>query len=241
MSIAATRVRNIYGIDYASKNDYFAVVLHQLPEYIVGEEYLPKLKTLRKYPHTNYAEMLRILEQDLFRRFPPFYIVPDYTSEKTFTDILIDSYGKDAIEPVVFSGASKKMLKEDGLSMMAQGYQFPNPAQLQKQFPTLADWISGMINELLREQIITTRANNITFDHPSGEHNDLAIAWELSIHGCLRWSLRPRSEPAVATSFGKLPRSRMYRDPEDFVREIKKNPKLKLGTVAVQQPQDIIY
>ena len=93
------------GIDYASKNDYFAVVLHQLPEYVQGSNYLPTLKTLRKYPHTNYAEMLQILERDLFRRFPPFYIVPDYTSEKTFTDILIESYGKDAIE-MVMAGAT---------------------------------------------------------------------------------------------------------------------------------------
>lgn len=231
------RVRNIYGIDYASKHDFFAVVLHQLPEYIEGVDYLPKLKTLRKYPHTSYAEMLRILEQDLFRRFPPFYIVPDYTSEKTFTDILIESYGKDAIEAIVFSQQTKKMLKDDGLNIMTQGYKFPNPAQIKNQ--TLSAWISGMINELLREQVITTRANNISFDHPQGEHNDLAIAWELSIHGCLRWSLRPKSEPVIATSNGVG--GNVIKDPNQYIKEILKNPKLKLESVQVHNPADLIY
>ena len=235
------RLRNIYGIDYASKNDYFAVVLHQLPEYVAGQPYLPKLKTLRKYPHTSYAEMLKILEQDLFRRYPPFYIVPDYTSEKTFTDILIESYGKDTIEPVVFGNSSKKMLKEDGLSMMSMGYEFPNPAQIHTQYPILADWIRGMIDELLREQIITTKANNMTFDHPQGEHNDLAIAWELSIHGCLRWSLRPVGTGTVVSSNGKMRKSKMYRDPDEFVKDLKKNPKLKLTSVQVHNPADVIY
>jgi len=237
-----TRLRNIYGIDYASKNDFFAVVLHQLPEFIAGEDYLPRLKTLRKYPHKSYAEMLEILEHDLFRRFPPFYIVPDYTSEKTFTDILIQSYGKDAIEPIVFGNATKKMLKEDGLSIMTQGYRFPNPAQLQNKFPILADWIQGMINELLREQIITTKANNMSFDHPQGEHNDLAIAWELSIHGCLRWSLRPRSEPAAYTSNGKIDKAKLYqRDPEALVQDLKRNPRLKLTSIQTHNPADIMY
>lgn len=235
------RLRNIYGIDYASKNDFFAVVLHQLPEFVADEEYLPKLKTVRKYPHTNYAEMLEILEQDLFRRFPPFYIVPDYTSEKTFTDILTESYGKDAIEPIVFGNSTKKMLKEDGLSIMSQGYKFPNPAQIENKYPILAEWIRGMINELLREQIITTKANNITFDHPVGEHNDLAIAWELSIHGCLRWSLRPRSEAALYSGSGKTNPKKMYDNPEEMIKEIKNNPKLKLDSVAIQNPTDIMY
>ena len=237
MSLANQRVRNIYGIDYASKNDFFAVVLHQLPEYVQNIDYLPKLKTLRKYPHTSYAEMLRILEQDLFRRFPPFYIVPDYTSEKTFTDILIESYGEDLIEPIVFGNTTKKMLKDDGLNIITQGYEFPNPAQIKN--PILSAWISGMINELLREQVITTRANNISFDHPQGEHNDLAIAWELSIHGCLRWSLKPKSEPVIASSFGK--NNRRYNDPDYFIKDLKNNPRLKITSVQVHNPSDVIY
>ena len=226
------------GIDYASKNDYFAVVLHQLPEYVQGSNYLPTLKTLRKYPHTNYAEMLQILERDLFRRFPPFYIVPDYTSEKTFTDLLIDSYGADLIEPIVFSTSTKKMLKEDGLSMMSQGYEFPNPSQI--SHPLLSAWISGMISELLSEQIITTRSNNISFDHPTGQHNDLAIAWELSIHGCLRFSLRPKSAPAIASSNGKR-NTDPVKNPDDFVKELKKNPFIRLNSVQVSSPTDTIY
>jgi len=228
------------GIDYASKNDYFAVVLHQLPEFVNGQPYLPKLKTLRKYPHSSYSEMLEILERDLFRRFPPFYIVPDYTSEKTFTDILIDTYGKDLIEPIVFGLNTKKMLKEDGLNIMSQGYRFPNPAQFEHQYPTLAEWTRGLISELLREQIIITKGNNYSFDHPTGEHNDLAIAWELSIHGCLRFSLRPKSRAAASSSFGKKSKTRI-RDPDEYIKEIKGNPKLKLTSMQVHNPADIMY
>ena len=38
--------------------------------------------------------------------------------------------------------------------------------------------------------MIETAGGRVTFDHPEGEHNDLAIAWELSIHGCLRFISR---------------------------------------------------
>ena len=141
------------------------------------------------------------------------------------------------IEPIVFGNQTKKMLKEDGLNIMSQGYKFPNPAQVSNQI--LSAWIGGMINELLREQVITTRANNISFDHPQGEHNDLAIAWELSIHGCLRWSLRPKSEPVVTSSNGT--RGNIIKDPNQYIKEIMKNPKLKLESVQVHNPSDIIY
>lgn len=206
--------RNIYGIDLASKNDFFAVVLMQLPPYISEihkenpDSYLPRLRTLRHYTQTTYPKMMRMLRNELFKRFPPFYIVADYTSEKTFTDYLIEAYDKKnrkMIEPINFNNASKKMLKEDGLNMMSQGFKFPNPEQIPSspQTEVIKEWFRILDTQLRHEQIITTKANNFTFDHPEGEHNDLAIAWELSAHGCLRFMLKPVTGFHVTASNGK--------------------------------------
>jgi len=208
--------KNIYGIDLASKNDFFAVVLMQLPPYNAElykenpDSYLPRLKTLRHYTRTTYPKMMRMLRNELFKRFPPFYIVADYTSEKTFTDYLIEAYNnkklsRDRVETVNFNIGSKKMLKEDGLNMMSQGFQFPQAAQI----PTggtndiIREWLNILDNQLRHEQIITTRSNKISFDHPEGEHNDLAIAWELAAHGCLKFMNSPVPGYHVKSSNGR--------------------------------------
>ena len=203
--------RNIYGIDLASKDDFFAVVLNQLPPYeseLYKDDpgsYLPRLRTLRQYHRTDYPKMERMLREELFKRFPPFYIVIDYTAEKTFTDNLVERFKEDKIEKINFNIGSKKMLKEDGLNMMSQGYQFPNPEQIPSNSSTevIKEWLRILDNQLRHEQIMTTRSNKISFDHPEGEHNDLAIAWELSAHGCLRFMLKPVSGHHIATSSGK--------------------------------------
>lgn len=205
------KYRNIYGIDLASKDDFFAVVLNQLPPYESEiykdnpDSYLPRLRTLRQYHRTDYPKMMRMLQQDLFKRFPPFYIVIDYTAEKTFTDNLVEKYKEERIEKINFNIASKKMLKEDGLNMMSQGYEFPNPEQLPSgnSMDQVKEWLRILDTQLRHEQVLATRSNKISFDHPEGEHNDLAIAWELSAHGCLRYMLKPVSGHHIATSSGK--------------------------------------
>ena len=204
------KFRNIYGIDLASKDDFFAVIVNQLPPYdgdIYRDNpglYLPRLKTLRQYHRTDYPKMLSMLRNELFKRFPPFYMVIDYTSEKTFTDFLVDSYREDRVEKINFNLGSKKMLKEDGLNLMSQGYEFPNPEQIPSGPSTeiIKEWLRILDNQLRHEQILTTRSNNISFDHPEGAHNDLAIAWELSAHGCLRFMLKPVSGHHISSSNG---------------------------------------
>jgi hypothetical protein len=75
------------------------------------------------------------------------------------------------------------------------GYTFPNPALIED--PQIAQWVKELIQQLKQEQIIITQSGRITFDHPQGEHNDLAIAWELSIHGCLQYILKKGSRPII--------------------------------------------
>ena len=211
------KFRNIYGIDLASKDDYFAVVLNQLPPYTSElykdnpSAYLPRLRTLRQYHRTDYPKMARMLNEEMFKRFPPFYIVIDYTAEKTFTDNLIEKYNDDKIEKINFNTASKKMLKEDGLNMMSQGYQFPNPEQLPNgnSMEQIKEWIRILDTQLRHEQVISTRSNKISFDHPEGEHNDLSTAWELSAHGCLRFMLKPVSGHHISSSNGRVKKENM--------------------------------
>ena len=210
------KYRNIYGIDLASKDDFFAVVLLQLPPYD-GERYkdnpsayLPRLRTLRQYHRTDYPKMARMLREELFKRFPPFYIVIDYTAEKTFTDNLVEQYKDDRVEKINFNIASKKMLKEDGLNMMSQGFEFPNPEQLPNgnSMEQVKEWLRILDMQLRHEQIITTRSNKISFDHPEGEHNDLGIAWELAAHGALRFMLKPVTGHHISSSNGKAKKER---------------------------------
>lgn len=224
-------MRNIYGIDMASKNDYFAVVVNQLPPYDPRIPYVPRFKTVRQYTKTSYTDELEMLEQEMFARWPPYYIVPDYTNEKTFTDMLVKDYGKNKVEAINFSIPTKQMLKDDGLSIMRQGYQFPNPAQV--KHVQLSAWIKMLVDQLLREQIITTPSNRISFSHPPGEHNDMATAWELSIHGCLRWALRPYAVPIIRSSSGRGKEKFNYRKPLDHMKELTKNPNVKIKSVSV--------
>jgi len=35
-----------------------------------------------------------------------------------------------------------------------------------------------------------TKSGKESFDHPVGRHNDMGIAWELSIHGCIELGLK---------------------------------------------------
>jgi len=60
-------------------------------------------------------------------------MVFDYTNERTFTDLMESRFGKSRIAKINFSAGTsgtKKMLKDDGLSILKQGYRFPNPANI---------------------------------------------------------------------------------------------------------------
>jgi hypothetical protein len=187
----------VYGLDNASKMDFFGIVVHELPiDY--EESTTPDLVTLRKLTHIPYDEMFEILTQELFPKYPPIQIVADYSNEKTFTDFLERDFGKNKVMKINFTIPSKQMLKDDGLSILEMGYEFPNPAMIED--PQIAKWVMELIEQLKREQVIFTKSGKISFDHPEGEHNDLAIAWELSIHGCLQYILHKGARPIIATA-----------------------------------------
>jgi hypothetical protein len=178
--------RHVYGLDPASKADYFGIVCHEL---IGDDEHSPpKLRAINQMTHTSFDKIYSYLVDDLFKRYYPDYIVVDYTNEKTFSDMLVSMYGKGRVELISFSNASKLQLKEDGLSILKQGYRFPDPSRLNDKGAAML--VTALVHQLKSEQLLETKTDKPTFDHPSGQHNDLAIAWELSVHGCLRFMMK---------------------------------------------------
>jgi hypothetical protein len=77
----------VYGLDNASKFDYFGIVVHELPTDYTKDT-TPDLVTLRKLSRIPYDQMFEILTDELFPKYPPIQIVADYSNEKTFTDFL---------------------------------------------------------------------------------------------------------------------------------------------------------
>ena len=80
------------------------------------------------------------------------------------------------------------MLKDDGLSILKQGYRFPNPSTIKD--PVKSQLVQELIEHLKHEEMNLTPSGRESFDHPTGRHNDMGIAWELSIHGCIQLGLQ---------------------------------------------------
>jgi len=118
--------RYIYGEDPASQNDFFGIVIHELPEPdLDNQSPIPKLKDIYKLNNTSFDKILEFHTDVLFQKFPPYYMVFDYTNERTFTDMMIRDYGEDRVEKINFSSGisgTKKMLKDDGLSILKQSH-----------------------------------------------------------------------------------------------------------------------
>jgi len=208
----------VYGLDNASKHDFFGIVVNEIPLFDPTENYLPDLITLRKLTHIPYDKMFDILTTELFPKYPPLKIVADYSNEKTFTDFLIRDFGKQRVIPINFTIPNKQMLKDDGLNILSQGYEFPNPSLIEDV--QIRQWVIELIEQLKREQVIHSPSGKVTFDHPQGDHNDLAIAWELSIHGCLEYILHKGAKPVILS---KSPQRsiRGYPNYDDMFPELK--------------------
>lgn len=211
--------RYIYGLDPGSKHDPFGIVIHKISDYNPDKKTIPILVTLRKLVDMPYDEILDIIRKELFSKYRPYYIVSDYTNEKSFTDFLIERFGTDKVEKVTFSTSSKAMLKDDGRAILKIGYKFQNPKSVKDS--KLKEMLVELIQQLKNEQILTTKSGKTTFDHPRGEHNDLAIAWELSIHGCRKFLPKVPSTPVVVTTNYKFPDRRFYTNNWDPVPELR--------------------
>ena len=126
--------RFIYGEDPASQNDFHGITIHELPETTMDNETpMPLLRDIYAIRNTSFDKILQFRTDVLFKKWPPFYMVFDYTNERTFTDMMIRDFGEDRVEKVNFiagTSGTKLQLKQDGLSILKQGYHFPNPANI---------------------------------------------------------------------------------------------------------------
>jgi hypothetical protein len=87
--------RYIYGEDPASQNDYHGIVIHELPTPQMDDQTpLPLLKDIYALNNTSFDKILDFHTDVLFKKFPPFYMVFDYTNERTFTDMMIRDFGE---------------------------------------------------------------------------------------------------------------------------------------------------
>ena len=101
-------------------------------------------------------------------------MVFDYTNKRTFTDLMEARFGKSRVSNINFSAGTsgtKKMLKDDGLSILKQGYRFPNPVNILD--PVKSELVRELINQLKHEEMLLTPSGRESFDHPTGRHNDL--------------------------------------------------------------------
>ncbi len=182
----------VYGLDLASGSgsDFTGITIHS---FVAPTKETPKplplLENIFKEKLT-FDQQLDLFMDRLFPRYPPYYMVSDYTNEKSFTDMLVRDFGKDRVEGIVFGAGlsgTKKMLKDDGKFILREGYEFPNVTGMRNK--TKAALVAELIDQLQHEEMILTPSKKESFDHPSGKNNDLAHSWELSIHGCLRFLL----------------------------------------------------
>lgn len=225
-------LRYYYGLDLASGSgaDYTGIVIHSLaPPTKEIPRPIPKLADLYRVK-LPLDEQLDMFNQHLFPRMTPTRITSDYTNEKTFTDMLVRDFGKDIVEGIVFgagSGGTKKMLKDDGAFMLRQGYKFPDTERMRDK--DKAELVRILIEEARHEEMRLTPSGRESFDHARNRHNDMIIAWELSVHGCLRAMLNAGGE-AVATSsmFRPIeddednPEVPVFNTAEDLMPELKK-------------------
>ncbi len=166
------------GEDPASANDFFGIIIHEMPSPTRDNpKPLPLLRDIYQLNHTSFDKIIEFHTRVLFPKYPPSLMVFDYTNERTFTDMMIRDFGVEGVEKVNFSAGqsgTKLQLKQDGLSILKQGYRFPNPINIKD--PTKSQLVRELIEELKHEEMILTKSGRESFDHPTGRHNDKAIA-----------------------------------------------------------------
>ena len=105
--------RYIYGENPASQNDYFGIVIHEMPS---ATKEIPKpvplLRDVYALNHTSFDKIIEFHTRVPFPKFPPRLIVFDYANERTFTDLMDARFGKSRVSKINFSAGTsgtKKM------------------------------------------------------------------------------------------------------------------------------------
>ncbi|MDH3312206.1 MAG: hypothetical protein OEM28_03545 [Nitrosopumilus sp.] len=91
--------RYIWGEDPASQDDFFGIVIHEMPSPTREiPKPVPRLRDLYKLNHTSFDKIIEFHTDVLFKKWPSFYMVFDYTNERTFTDMMVRDWRKQSGE-----------------------------------------------------------------------------------------------------------------------------------------------
>ncbi len=173
-----------YGIDPASTVDYFGVVIHGLGD-PSETPWMPRLADLYRLPHGKYKDSLAFLVDVLFKKFPPFKLRIDITKAPYLGETVLDMFGEDIVMAKNFSNVgnsnTKFEMKQVGMQFLTDGYTFPNHNKIREVNRHKADILLSLETEMLHEMTKMTSAGRLSFDSPSGKHNDMVHAWEMSL------------------------------------------------------------
>ncbi len=175
-----------YGIDPASTVDYFGVVIHGLPPPPRNDTpWQPRLADLYRLPHGRYKDSLAFLVNTLFKQFPPFKLRIDITKAPYLGETILEMFGEQVVTAKNFSNVgnsnTKFEMKQVGMQFLTDGYTFPNHNKIREVNGHKADILLSLETEMLHEMTKMTSAGRLSFDSPSGKHNDLVHAWEMSL------------------------------------------------------------
>lgn len=185
----------IYGIDLAQMLNYCAIVVLEIKENV-------RIKTIRKLKNLTYPEIIEILFNDLFERFPPDLICVDYTNEKSVAETiearLHPSFNSryspgqwKYIRPIVFSQEVKLQLKQNARELLERKiFRWPNRVISD---PRIWALVEELKEQMLREAGEPGRDGLLKFPKPQGHDNDLIIAFELALLEAKKFIEEPSS------------------------------------------------
>lgn len=188
-----------YGIDLAQTLNYCGIVIVEIKENV-------KIKTIRKLQKLTYPEIVDILFNDLFTRFPPDYICVDYTNEKSVAETIEArlhpsfhsrwSPGQwKYVRPIVFSQETKLQLKQNARELLERKiFRWPKKILSDPRIWALVDELK---EQMLREAGEPGRDGLLKFPKPQGHDNDLVIAFELALLEAKKFIEEPSSRQEI--------------------------------------------
>lgn len=176
-----------YGIDVAETLNFTAIVVTHVTDAV-------RLRTIRKLNETSYPIIQRMLEHELFPRYPPFAVGIDYTSEKSVAEGIeailhpgfINPYDPtyrrwERVDAIVNTDVNKLAMKQNARRFLESGiFVMPDVVHLQGPMQAL---VQELKDQMDREAASPGRGHvPLHFKKPKGKDNDLIIALEHNLY-----------------------------------------------------------
>lgn len=176
----------VFGLDLAQTLNYCSIAVLDVDARI-------KIATLRNLKNKRYPEIINILFDDLFPRYPPEKIVVDYTNERSVSETIearlnpsflsegTSSYRQwEFVIPYNFTVESKLALKQNARELLERKI-FVWPKRILTS-PIMWPLVEEAKRQMMREAGTPGSDGRLHFPKPQGHDNDLAIALELALY-----------------------------------------------------------